>query len=214
MKFLFILISIILSQLVYSQEIRVLFSKGKNYKLLDSGITTSIKKGMSLLEKDIIATGKNGLIILKIAGHSTIRVEGSTKIRISQLPYFFENTDEIEREGSVFLEFGSLIIDMSRSFDSEALKIKTTNSSMGVRGTRFLVNRDVDNILLSVNKGQVEIHNQLSGEKDFADIMLEEGDIVYVQSKKRKTEFSWWTLRDFILTISTAVSLYYLIESR
>ena len=104
-------------------------------------------------------------------------------------------------------------------FDAIAAAGGASTSGSGYNRSGGAYDNTQADIVQIVRRNRLEyelfkINKYLSGEKDFADIMLEEGDIVYVQSKKRKTEFSWWTLRDFILTISTAVSLYYLIESR
>ncbi len=172
-KLILLILLLTLSSNLFAVDIKVVFTKGDNFKIEEDEAggeeAKPLRKNDYLHESHSVATGRNGFVLLRIAGHSNIRLEANTKIVINQLPYFYEDSKEIEREASFILEFGNMFVDMDRKFDTEALTIKSRNSVLGVRGTKFLVGRDEksNDVLLTVKSGQVEIKNNISQQNDF-----------------------------------------------
>ncbi len=163
--FLFFSFLLFLPQ-AFAVDAKVIFTKGNvikvDYALNEEGKGTALKVGDHLLEGYEVITAEHGMAILKIDGHSNIRIEPNTRVRLEQLPYFYEGSDkEIEQGSSFFLKFGTMVIDLVKSFGTEAATVRTKNSVLGVRGTKFLVNNDKNenDVLLTVNTGLVEIKN-------------------------------------------------------
>ncbi len=177
---LFILLFTFTTANSFAQDIKVFFSKGDSYKISAKKTKTKIKKGMTLSLSDFIETSSKSFLILKISGHSTIRIEENTKIEIRELPILFDKSNQIESKGNLFLEIGTIIIEMDKTFNNDALEIETENSIMGVRGTTFLISKDQEQVLLSVNKGLVEIHSKDTNENDF----VEKDESIFVENSK------------------------------
>lgn len=90
--------------------------------------------GMMLQSEDIITTGKQGYLYLKMDDDKYVLMEPESKARI------VASGDKKDSKTSIYLEEGSIVnrIDEDLSKDS-VYEINTPNSTMAVRGTNFRV---------------------------------------------------------------------------
>jgi hypothetical protein len=165
-------------------KVEAVFVKGFVYKIDKNKKKFQLKKGHFLTKDDWVRTPKNTFAILKINGHSVHRIEQDTLVKINKLPEFDSGTKEIKSGAKLYLLMGTVLSEMEKSFDTDSLIIKSKSTTMGVRGTRFLVSKEKDkDLLLSVNHGQVEIENKTSGSVDF----VTEGESLVVENDKTFT---------------------------
>lgn len=193
MKIILLFLTFILSGQLMAADLVVKFVKGKAYKRDVDEKTVGLKKGSKVVETDTIITESKSLVILRVKGHSTIKIEANTEVEISELPYFYEKSKEVERPASLILHYGSMLFDVKKKSDNEVLKVKTKNTVMGVRGTKFLVSQD-ENLLLSVKSGLVEIDNAKSGQTDFVD----GGESIVLEKNKTFTKRQKYKFQDDI----------------
>jgi hypothetical protein len=168
-------------------DIKVFYLKGSAKVTPEEGESRVLKKGDLVDEGDTISTGENSLIILKIAGHSTHRVESSTILKIDSLPYFFEGSEEIEEGSSFTLKVGTILSDIINKSDVPVHTVKTKSTAMAVRGTELLTSVDESNTWLAVNEGEVEVFNSASSSREFVDknqSLVVEGDTRFTKKKR------------------------------
>ena len=173
MKVLFTILLCLLNFSVFAKEIKVVYAKG-NVKIFDiEGNKSKALKGMIVKEGELISTAKSSFVILKIEGHSVHRVEEETTLRIDELPYNFEDSEELEQGGNLYLKVGTIFSEVIKKSDNDSLTIKTKNTTMGVRGTKFMVSSggENQNTWLSVDEGEVEIKNDLSKNHDVVSLL-------------------------------------------
>jgi hypothetical protein len=163
-----LLIFLTLSTAAQAVDMKVIFSKGKVQKINLENEKVNLDKGDNLVEGDILLTGKDAFVVLKIKGHSTHKVEENSEITVVNLPYYFEKSSELDQGANLLLKAGTIFSDVVSSNGKKTLTIKSNNTVMGVRGTKLLVSRDKESkdVWLLVKTGEVEIHNELSGHKD------------------------------------------------
>lgn len=193
--FLFLLI---FTTSAFAIDLTVFYVKGEVFKVNSQGETTALKKGDSLIEGDSVKTKKDSLAILKAKGHSTHKIEQNTEIEISKLPYKFKKSDLLDQEGDLLLKAGTIFSEVTKSKGKKALTITSNNTAMAVRGTTLMVSRDLktNDVWLAVKKGEVEIENYLSGQKDILtskQAILVEEDRRFIALKRYKwmNNVSW-----------------------
>lgn len=148
----------LLSLSAFSSEIRVVYVKGDAFVLEDAA-QRRLSKGDVLDEGDSIETKKNSFLILDIGQHSKHKIDPETIVQIESLPYKFENGEELEAPVQIYLKVGTIMSDILQRSDNESAIVRTDSTSMGVRGTKFLVSQLDKDVLLSVSEGTVEIQN-------------------------------------------------------
>ena len=102
--------------------------------------TTRIRPapGFQLLAGDRLVTGKDGRISLSFVDNTRFSVGPNSRISVNEFVY-----DRTRQRGSFLTQVdrGSLAIVSGRIAKSgrDAMKVRTPNSLLGVRGTRFIV---------------------------------------------------------------------------
>jgi hypothetical protein len=102
--------------------------------------TTRIRPapGFQLLARDRLVTGKDGRISLSFVDNRRFSVGPNSRISVNEFVY-----DRTRQRGSFLTQVdrGSLAIVSGRIAKSgrDAMKVRTPNSLLGVRGTRFIV---------------------------------------------------------------------------
>jgi len=96
------------------------------------------KAGLQLSAGDRLVTGKNGRISLSFIDNTRFSVGPNSRVAVSEFTY-----DRTRQRGSFLtrVDRGSLAIvsgQIAKS-DKDAMKVRTPNSLLGVRGTRFIV---------------------------------------------------------------------------
>jgi hypothetical protein len=165
-----------------AKDIKVFFVKGTSYSISMKGEKKDLTKGDFLIEGDTLITGKKSFIVLKIEGHSTYKVEESSEITVNDLAYTFKDSNELDQGANLFVRAGTLFSKVKKTKGKKSLTVETKNTTMGVRGTEFLVNVDriTKDLILAVRTGEVVIENQLSKEKE----ILTEKQSVFVEKDK------------------------------
>jgi hypothetical protein len=96
------------------------------------------KTGQELQAGDWLVTGKDGRISLTFVDNTRFAIGPSSRIAVSKFEY-----DKTRQQGAFVTQVdrGSLAIVSGRIAKSarDAMKVRTPNSLLGVRGTRFIV---------------------------------------------------------------------------
>ncbi|MBC76334.1 MAG: hypothetical protein CME64_09990 [Halobacteriovoraceae bacterium] len=202
-KFIVTYLFLLLSASTFSSEISVLFVKGTAY-VTDESTQKRLNKGDVINEGESIETKKNSFLILKISEHSKHKIDPETIVQIESLPYKFEGGEEIEQPAQIYLKVGTIMSEIFEKSDNESAIVRTNSTSMGVRGTKFLVNQNDSDVLLSVEEGVVEIKN--NNQADIVEAnqsVVVENDKVFtaVRPYKFQKQINWSfredTLRSF-----------------
>ncbi len=94
--------------------------------------------GLQLMAGDRLVTGKDGRISLTFVDNTRFAIGPSSDVAVSQFDY-----DRIRQRGSFVTQVnrGSLAVVSGKIAKSgrDAMKVRTPNSLLGVRGTRFIV---------------------------------------------------------------------------
>lgn len=168
--YVFCLIGLLFSTSVVAieptSEMKIVFSKGDNYKFNSAGLKTNLKKGSLVDEGDTLYIASDGLALLKIPGHSLMKLDAGSELVVEQLPAILGDNEKEVVEPALLKQIkGAILIEMEQSSDNETLQLRTKSATLGVRGTKFLVATDED-VTVAVNEGTVEIEND-KGQADF-----------------------------------------------
>ena len=94
--------------------------------------------GLQLLAGDRLVTGKDGRMSLTFIDNTRFAVGPNSRVSVSEVQY-----DRTRQKGSFVtkVDRGSLAIVSGRiaKSDRDAMKVRTPNSLLGVRGTKFIV---------------------------------------------------------------------------
>lgn len=147
-------------------QAKIVFTKGENYKFSATGLKVNLRKGTSIEEGDQLVIVEDGLAIIKVTGHSVLKLESGTKLNFDQLPQVIGQggNQEVTNPAQITNKIGSVLIKMIKESNSETLVVKSKDATLGVRGTKFLVSTDED-VVVAVNEGTVELES--NGNTDF-----------------------------------------------
>ena len=94
--------------------------------------------GLQLLAGDKLVTGKDGRMSLTFVDNTRFAVGPNSSIAVSQFQY-----DRTRQKGSFVTQVdrGSLAVVSGRiaKSDRDAMKVRTPNTLLGVRGTKFII---------------------------------------------------------------------------
>lgn len=94
--------------------------------------------GLQLLAGDRLVTGKDGRMSLTFVDNTRFAVGPNSSIAVSEFQY-----DKTRQKGSFVTQVdrGSLAVSSGRiaKSDRDAMKVRTPNTLLGVRGTKFIV---------------------------------------------------------------------------
>lgn len=145
---------------------------------------------MKIHNNDLITSGEDGLVIIRLINGATIKVDPGTSLEI-----VIEVNSQEGSSGLINLIRGSILSNFKKSEQSN-LEIKVKNFAMGVRGTRFLVSApdaDEENLTLAVERGEVNIYDFENN--DFEPVNA--GKAVVIDSDNRMTKpFSYQWIKD------------------
>ena len=110
-------------------------------KIIRNSMDIVAEGGAQLMRSDIVVSGphSSGGIVFKDG--TLLTVGSSTEIEISR--YMF-NPEEAKYDFSLYLKKGSAIYSSGKlgKLSPQSVSIKTPRATVGVRGTRFIVNAD------------------------------------------------------------------------
>ena len=94
--------------------------------------------GLQLLAGDRLVTGKDGRMSLTFVDNTRFAVGPNSRISVSEFQY-----DRTRQKGSFVTQVdrGSLAVSSGKiaKSDRDAMKVRTPNTLLGVRGTKFIV---------------------------------------------------------------------------
>jgi len=94
--------------------------------------------GLQLLAGDRLVTGKDGRMSLTFVDNTRFAVGPNSRIAVSEFQY-----DKTRQKGSFLTQVdrGSLAVSSGKiaKSDRDAMKVRTPNTLLGVRGTKFIV---------------------------------------------------------------------------
>ena len=94
--------------------------------------------GQQLLARDRLVTGKDGRMSLTFVDNTRFALGPSSNVSVSEFQY-----DRTRQKGSMLTQVnrGSLAIVSGKiaKSDRDAMKVRTPNTLLGVRGTKFIV---------------------------------------------------------------------------
>jgi hypothetical protein len=94
--------------------------------------------GLQLLAGDRLVTGKDGRMSLTFVDNTRFAVGPNSRIAVSEFQY-----DKTRQKGSFVTQVdrGSLAVSSGKiaKSDRDAMKVRTPNTLLGVRGTKFIV---------------------------------------------------------------------------
>lgn len=172
---------------IAAQSAKVLMSRGEVTKLLPGKRQArNVKKGELLPERTSVLTKEKSMVRLRFADGTTVNLGPMSKIIISDLPKVKANV--------ISLLTGTIGASVNKNGnDRTKLLIKTKNSVMGVRGTKFKtgfnpVNSNTSLVTIEGNVAMSKIQNQqevaLIHESDQLDKSLNSSEVVEVKAGK------------------------------
>jgi hypothetical protein len=162
---LIILASVTISS--YAVEMKCLYAKGTVH-YIRSGAKKELLKNILLKVGDTVITENASLVILKFP-NETVKVMENSSFQVSELNK--KNDEFLINNGAVVInKLKHVLTDaISRNQQSSSLKVRTSNASMGIRGTTFFVYKgEKGQTILSVNDGVVAF----KGEASEANVMV------------------------------------------
>lgn len=107
-----------------------------------------VKTGMQLFPEDTVSTTASGKVVLRLFDDSTVVLDGLTRMR-------FRSPNEFYHErGVAYFDI------LSRQNAQRArLNIRTDFAIAGVKGTEFIINAHPYSPAISLNEGELQIHN-------------------------------------------------------
>lgn len=111
--------------------IKLSSTEGDNVSIQSgSGKELTVREGMTLYNQYTVSTGKESYAYLMLDKTKAVKLDQNTEITIVKEG----------RKNEIQLESGELFFDVSKKLTSqETLKVKTSNSTMGIRGTSGVV---------------------------------------------------------------------------
>ena len=172
-------------------------------------ITVKFKTGAVLVNKqkwnpkielkygDIIETKENGLIILKLEKHSTIKINESSKVTLTPP----KKSKRGKLRHKVLLNAGSIFVKAVQKVlkeEKSTLTLQTRIASMGVRGTEFFASysdsqnlKNKKDIWMCVKEGKVIVQNRRT--KNSTTVLAGEGVQVPFGKRTSKPRPLLWT---------------------
>lgn len=132
--------------------------------VMRDGSTLSVKRGMNLIEQDILETSPNGVVVLRLSdGSARFEVQQNSELDLAGMS---------SGDGLFRIQKGNVWTLVRKVAKGRSFTMETPTAVIGVRGTKFYVSRVGDMDVVCHCEGDVETTSQ-SGEvtKDQADTL-------------------------------------------
>ena len=163
---------------------RIIMLKGSAHRLGGDGRRYALKVTDKIKKSHVIETNKGSFMKIKLVDKSIFTLAGQSKVDFKSYDY----KSPKDRSGVFSLLKGKMRASIPVKNQKNAFKIIAGKASMGVRGTKFLVNRRMDKqgndvTQMALLEGDVEVTNVLTKEK----VGLLPGDhLIFVEDKAGK----------------------------
>lgn len=114
-------------------------------------VETLIKTGASLVNNDLVATGKKSFASMLLGSDTKILMGENTEVVLDSFL--------AEQGGIIELVSGDMVFDRPEGMPKIDLTIRTTFGQIGVRGTKFFTGRSRGNYAVFVEHGLVEVRS-------------------------------------------------------
>lgn len=129
--------SLIAASPAYAEIARIKTSSG-TAAVERSGQKVKAAAGLKVEQGDRLVTGKDGRISLTFVDNTRFAVGPNSRVSVSEFQY-----DRMRQKGSMLtrVDRGSLAVVSGKIAKSgrDAMKVRTPNTLLGVRGTKFIV---------------------------------------------------------------------------
>ena len=163
---------------------RIIMLKGSVSRVEGNGKMVALKEQSKIKKNHVIATGKGSFVKIKLVDQSIFTMSSFSRVHFKDFNY---KTPK-DRAGLFNLIKGKLRASIPVKSKKDALKIISGTASMGIRGTKVLVNNRTDNlgnnvVQMALLEGDVVVKNSLTKEEK----NLKPGDhLIFAQDKKSK----------------------------
>jgi len=163
---------------------RIIMLKGSVSRVEGDGKRVALKIQSKIKKNQTIATGKGSFIKIKLVDQSIFTMSSFSQIHFKNFNY----KSPKDRSGVFNLIKGKLRAAIPVKSKKDALQIISGTASMGIRGTKVLVNNRTDKlgnnvVQMALLEGDVVVKNSLTKEEK----KLNPGDhLIFVQDKKSK----------------------------
>ncbi|MDR1663748.1 MAG: FecR family protein [Clostridiales bacterium] len=143
-------------------------------------LTFAAKEGLKLHEGYTVATGKDSYCYLSLDDNAIVQMDQSSKVVISRAS---------ESTLSISMQSGSLLMDAGKQPEGQRLETRAGNTSSAVRGTIYILSRDLSLVTVTMIEGSGEVDNYevSAGNTLYAyDGLYDENDVLpenYVRSE-------------------------------
>ncbi len=115
--------------------------QGDALSIKDDKSSVTLKVGDNIYEKDTIKTAVGGLVGIIFEDNTLISIGSNSEFSINE--YFFEpNEKKVNFVSNLAKGSMSCITGLISKINPNAMKIKAKSASIGIRGTRFIVEVD------------------------------------------------------------------------
>lgn len=161
----------------------------------------SAKDGMTLNKKDSLRTFKNSNAYIKFIDNSKIVITENSIMLIKDIK-------------TVNLKNGKVVFEIQKQGDKEGVKVATKSAIIGVKGTKFLVSVNKDEIDIILKEGSIsvkatkgEFKRYLKDiEEDFSNF-VEDTKKDYEEYKRKMEEEFVEFVKEFTLEGNTGISI-------
>ena len=163
---------------------RIIMLKGTASRLEGNGKMVALKETSKIKKNQVIVTGKGSFLKIKLVDQSIFTMSSFSRVHFKD----FEYKGPKDRKGLFNLLKGKLRASIPVKSKKESLKIISGTASMGIRGTKVLVNNRTDKlgnnvVQMALLEGDVIVKNNLTKEEK----VLKPGDhLIFAQDKNSK----------------------------
>ncbi len=200
-KFSGLLLATLMSPVVLAAEgIEVVTAEGK--VTVEGTVGKSEKQVHSksiVANGNVLATGSNSRAVVRVANDGFVVMGKDSKVELTastkEKPGFFKQIS-----GIVYYAINSI------KGKQRAVEVRTATTTIGIRGTRFMVTETDDNKEIGMRKGEISITNEAGGDfeihqqgvKDEFEAYKQEGMAAMEQNRKEFEAYKDQTQKEFV----------------
>lgn len=149
----------------------VAFVKGKAFIYDSEANEREAEKGSLITEGEVIRTTKGSLLVVHIRDRVKMKINPNTVVEVESLLKENPVTNLLSKSSdNIFIHAGNIFIEYLKKMNNSELKVRTKHTSLGVRGTKFFVNVDIEDerqYTMAVSEGEVAVSSHQS-QKDLS----------------------------------------------
>lgn len=111
-----------------------------------------VYEGLHLVEGDKLETASGAYVLLNIDNNKVAKLDGNTQIQLTTV-----TGDTEKSQTEIYLVAGKITSSVAKLKDGASYLVKTNNSTMGVRGTVFIVEVVENKVVVNLLSGSVAL---------------------------------------------------------